>query len=310
MKHRLAPLGFLIFHVSFIFICAGGALIYYTRFVGGVRLVEGQTFEGYFRDILRSPPLGVPAPFGFTLLEVDPTFERGEPTDLRVTLRPTTRGGSPTVAWVNNPANWGTRSVLVMAAGLAPQLWIQDAEGFTLDRISIAAATRAEEASRVPILEGKLMVEIKPVIQEGSFPSRQDLSRSRVDIVIHDQGGEVYRNRLRVGASADLAASVGEDGSNERLRIVVEDMRYWAGFLVVDERGGGLLIFGFVLAVVGAVWRLLTHRREIAMTWDDQEFRLNGRAEFFIGRFHDELESMSRIISAGTSHEENSSEDA
>ena len=45
VKHRSAPLGFLLFHLSFFLLCAGGVLIYYTRFV---RLGRAQRGTGVF----------------------------------------------------------------------------------------------------------------------------------------------------------------------------------------------------------------------------------------------------------------------
>ena len=52
---------------------------------------------------------------------------------------------------------------------------------------------------------------------------------------------------------------------------------------------GGLLITGFLAGVVGLIWRLLWYRREVALTWDEESFRLVGRSEFFSTRFAREL---------------------
>ena len=70
------------------------------------------------------------------------------------------------------------------------------------------------------------------------------------------------------------------------------EMRYWVGVLVVSERGSGVLVTGFIALVVGLIWRLSWHRREVALTWDDREFRLVGRSEYFSGRFREELGSI------------------
>ena len=54
-----------------------------------------------------------------------------------------------------------------------------------------------------------------------------------------------------------------------------------------------LLASGIIFAlVIGLIWRLSWHRRELALTWDDGEFRLVGRSEYFSGRFRQELDSI------------------
>ena len=79
-------------------------------------------------------------------------------------------------------------------------------------------------------------------------------------------------------------------------RLVLEDFRYWVDIKVISERGGGLLITGFVIGILGLVWRLLWYRREVAITWDEERFRLVGRSEYFSKRFRDELEGVFSML--------------
>ncbi len=90
----------------------------------------------------------------------------------------------------------------------------------------------------------------------------------------------VFEGTLRPGDGVP----VGED------RLVLKELRYWVGVQVVSERGGGLLVTGFVVGIVGLVWRLGFHRREVVLTWDDEEtdeerdgatLRLVGHSEYF-----------------------------
>jgi cytochrome c biogenesis protein ResB len=121
VKHRTAPLGFLLFHLSFFLICGGGVLLYYTRFVGFVVLSEGQPFDGAYTSVDRMPPLGGPPELRFTLERADPRFERGDPVHLGASFRLEQAGSSvERQARVNHPAEWGTVRLLVNEAGLAP----------------------------------------------------------------------------------------------------------------------------------------------------------------------------------------------
>ena len=289
VKHRMAPLGFLIFHISFFFLSAGGLMIYYTRFVAGVRLIEGQPFDGYFRETIRTPPVGVPTPVGFTLVKIDPHFTDGEPTMLEATIRSAgISGGREQIVRINEPAKWGSRSILVTAAGIAPEIWLEDLDGFTIDRVSVATPTRVDRPTTVPLAEGKLSIQVRPHLDGQEFPSREILPSTRFEVTLPPgpESGDPRREVLETG-------QIIEHGPH-RMRIA--NVRYWGEFLVVDEKGGLLLILGFVLGVIGAVWRLMLHRREIVVRWTSDELRVTGRGEFFLQRFQDELATIMSVI--------------
>jgi hypothetical protein len=301
VKHRTAPLGFLLFHLSFFLLCAGGALIYYTRFVATAVVTEGQEFSGQYNRILRAPPLGRAPSLKFVVEDVDPRFESGEPTHLEASLRFLQPGGFvERRARINHPASWGSTSVLVQQAGLAPVLWLQDARGFTIDRVAVAAWSHAgsESATEVP-LGGDFRAEIETAGAGDVVPPRAALPRTPVRLRLFRKADPQARTRgdellfdgsLRPGESAPLAAG----------RLVLEDLRYWVGIQVVSERGGGLLEAGFIAGIAGLVWRLLLYRREVGLTWDGETVRLVGRGESYPWRFRGELESLLHTLRSDT----------
>ena len=73
----------------------------------------------------------------------------------------------------------------------------------------------------------------------------------------------------------------------------------WAGLLIVSERGGSLLIAGFVLAVAGLVWRMLWYRREVLVGWDDECLTIAGRSQQYPLRFREELEELLAALAVG-----------
>lgn len=79
-------------------------------------------------------------------------------------------------------------------------------------------------------------------------------------------------------------------------RLVLQDLRFWAGLLIVRERGGGLLIAGFVLGVSGLVWRMLWYRREVAVEWSDENVTVSGRSDHYPLRFREELEELLAVL--------------
>jgi len=283
IKNRTAPLGFLLFHISFFLLCAGGMMIYYTRFVGTATLSEGQRFSGGYNRIERQPPLGGPPSLNFSVAEVDPGFDDGHPVHLNTVLRFRQAGSEiRRTARINHPARWGNTSILVSRAGLAPVLWLQDGRGFTLDRVAVPISTSGGSPTVVDLGAGRLTAHIHPLAAETPFPERDALQETPLTYQLVRDGAVVFDGVLRQGEAVTM----------ENARVVVEDMRFWVGVVIISERGGGFLILGFLLGIVGLVWRLLWYRREVALTWADGDIRLVGRSEYFSARFREELDSI------------------
>jgi len=303
IKHRLAPLGFLLFHLSFFLLCAGGILLYLTRFVATTVVVEDQepTDLAAEAQVLRRPPWGRPPEIRLSVTSVETRLEDGQPVHLGATLR--FPAGAPQRARINHPAHWGSATVLVQEAGLAPVLWLQDARGFSRDRVVVAATTRGEEPTRVPLgprraedpagttyeLDGELEAVIHPLGPEADFPSREELPATGLYIQVLDGDEVVFDGRLQPGGAAALPEG----------RLVFEELRYWLRVMVVSEVGGGWLIAGFLLGVTGLIWRLGAYRREVALLWTEERFTLVGRSEYYSHRFQDELSALFEALRAG-----------
>lgn len=262
IKHRTAPLGFVLFHASFLVLAIGAATMWVTRFVAVVRVAEGQPFSGAYDRVLRHAPLGDPQPPQFSVASVDARFERGEAVDLAARLR---IDGDERVTRVNHPAEWRGTSIVIQDVGVAPVIWLQDAAGFTLDRVEVLA--EHARPTVVPLAGGRKAI-VDPHVTPANFPTRDALNRMPIDVRLIGDGA----------------------------RVVVPEVRYWVALRIVRERGGAILVIGFVLAVTGLVWRLFATRREIALTWDATSFRIAGAGELFPLRFRDELDAIAAAL--------------
>lgn len=292
VKHRTAPLGFLLFHLSFFLLCAGGLMLYSTRFVGVAILSEGQAFAGGYSEILRRPRIGGPPALRFVVEEIETEIDRGEPVHLGASFR-LSRGLSSTVleSRVNHPAKWGTSSILVEQAGLAPILWFQDRQGFTLDRVVVPSRTRSLEPTTLEVAEDRYTIIVHPLGPQAPFPTRSERARTPLRLQVIENEVLVFDGELRQGEVADLASG----------RLVLEEVRYWVGVRVISERGGGVLSAGFLIGILGLVWRLLWYRREVIVSWDDENVSVVGRAEYFSHRFETELRQLVSMLAGESS---------
>lgn len=284
VKNRAAVLGFPLFHLSFFVLCLGGLSLYYTRDVGTLKLVEGQTRDLTSATVVRRSPLGGAEPGQLTLEEVDPVIEGGKPIHLGVRLR---LDGSPGQdASVNHPAQWADLTVLVDRAGLAPTFWLRDAAHYTVDRVAAPVPGSAAEGFPVPLAGGALEVVVFPIPVGERFPTRERLSTVALSVRVTRQGETLYSGPLRPGQSV----RIGEH------QLTLEAVHYWAGLRLVRERGGATLILGFLMMVVGLVWRMVWYRRELGLTWDETHLVLSGYCEFFPTQFREELESIRGLL--------------
>lgn len=286
VKNRTAPLGFLLFHASFFLLCLGGALLFYTRSVRTVRLVEGQAFRGEEGTVARRATLSLGPPPAFELRALRAAFSMGEPTDLEADIRfLLPEPAREATVRVNHPAKVGASTILVNEAGVAPEFWLQDAEGYTVDRVSVAAATTKAEGTEVPLAGGRFVAVLQPLWTKQGLPTRSQLTDLPLTLNLREGEVPLFEGQLLPGRSATLGTHT--------LRLVRH--RYWAGFRIVTERGGGFLVAGFLLGVVGLLWRMLAYRREVFLCWGDGVLNVAGRGEFFPGRVRDELESIARM---------------
>jgi len=251
-------------------------------------LTEGQAFAGEYTSVERTPPIGGAPVLRFTVSDIEPRRERGEAVHLSAHVLFDVPGGAPLerVTRVNAPARWGAATLLVNEAGLSPVLWLQDSEGFSLDRVAVPVrATPGSLPTEVPLADGLARARIFPLEPEDPFPDRGSLARTavRVELLPAEAAGKpLFDGLLRPGQAAEVSG----------LRLILAEMRFWVKVQVVVERGGGLLVSGFLLGILGLAWRLFLYRREVLLSWDTHELRLVGRSEYFSQSFHRELERL------------------
>ena len=257
VKHRFALLGFPLFHASFLVLAAGGFQLYLTRDVVNIGRRRGR------RGRLRRgqggparPARSAAAVRGWRSSAWSRASRAAARCDLAVTLRRTDLAGPAHVSRVNAPATWGPLSVLVDRVGVAPVLWVQDAAGYTLDRVAVVTSG-GTIPTRVPLAGTSLEAASSRSPMGTAFPERGRARDRAGSLRLVEAGRAIFDGALRPGE----AVKVGD-----RL-VVLQEVRYWVGLRAVHERGGGLLVGGFLLLVVGILWRMFLYRRDVVLLW-------------------------------------------
>lgn len=301
VKNRFTVFGFLIFHLSFFVLLAGGLLIFYTRFSGNIVLTEGESFDGdmkQFRQISRQPKIMHALPsLLFSLEKVKMTYEGGLPSELSVAIRLRYEGEERNeVIGINRPVKMGGMTMLATNVGVSPLFILRNAG----DRKEIDGAWVS-----LNVLKGK----------EDSFsfennPETVFHARFFPDYVLED-GKEktrspeilnpafhitVKKNKISI---AEATIRPGQAMVFEPYMLELADLRHWAEFQMVREIGPAPLIAGFALAITGLVLRLIFYRREVRVAVEGGTVYVAGKSDLYQDSFEEEMDSLVEELKRG-----------
>ena len=296
IKNRFSPIGFLLFHVSFLLCLAGGLLVMYTRFSGNLVLTEGQAFDGdikQFRRINRAPAIfkALP-PVGIDLESVQPHYEKDVATDLEVRMKVKYwQAVDDVVVKINEPVTRGPVSILATAIGVSPLFTLRAPGGKLLDGgyVSLNVLSGAEDSFQ---FEGKpytFFVRFYPdyAMQNGRAYSRsKNIDNPVFHVRIEQEKKNVYEGDLRPGERAPFNS----------LNLALEDIRYWADFLIIREYGNVPLLLGVLFGAIGLVMRLIFYQKTLHLVVEDSGqgclIWINGWSEYYQHSFAEELATM------------------
>jgi cytochrome c biogenesis protein ResB len=295
-QNRFGPVGFLLFHASFVVLLLAGLALFYTRSVGTAAVTEGQAFSGApgeYRS-LRLPLVGEPPSVRFTVLHIKPTYEEGQPTDLEVRIAVFGRGGEPRkkTIGVNQPYTRGDTSMLIKSIDVAPLIKLQSADGevvYEYAFVSLKVLGGGMDSYVFPYSIYRADFQFFPdfAVEGGLEYSRSPETRNpRFHVYLYESGRKVL----------DRVMGPGETGRAGEVVFAVEELRYWAEFTVVRERGRGLLWAGFIIGITGLVWRFFFYRREVRGEFRDGTLLLAQWSEMPAGMRGPRLEDIVREL--------------
>jgi len=301
LKNRFSPLGFLLFHLSFLLCLVGGLMITYTRFSGNLALTEGQRFDGditQFHRIKHEPKIlhALPA-LGLYVEKVHPFYEGNVPVELVVVMKVLYDDEvKREVLRVNEPIKRGPLSIIVENIGVSPLFIVRGPSGEVIDGayVSLNVLNGQEDSFQFDTdRRFKFYVRFFPdyFVKDGVEGTRSiELRNPAIHLLIEKNGKTIYNGTIMQGQRAEMGP----------FSISFEDIRYWADFLIVREYGKGPLVTGFILAAIGLIMRLVFYQKRLRFAIEGEEdervLYIDGRSEYFQYGFKEDMANISRKL--------------
>jgi len=296
IKNRLAPIAFLLFHLSFFLILLGGIISVYTEFVGYLDLTQGESFHGelsrYNTSLgLQIPAVGSPPATSFTVKSIVPRVVQNTPTGISVLLAD--NSGVAHEVDINRPYSTGHASFVFKHLGVSPLFVLRDAHGKETGGAYIRLDVLQKRPDKFLLGPFTYTATFYPdyVLVDGKRGTRSmEFNNPMFFIAVEQDGKKIAEGLVPKNGALEFAG----------YRLEMRDMPFWVRFYVVKQRGLSILYAGFAIATIGVIWRLLFYRREIIGAVREQDgvrsLVVAGRSEYYKSLAEDEFDKLFKDI--------------
>ena len=292
VKNRLAPIAFMLFHLSFYLILLGGLISIYTEFIGYLDLSQGESFQGEINRYNASPSpkmpeIGSPPAVSISVKSIVPRVEHNTPTGISILL--VDSNSITHEVDINRPYTTEHTSFVFKHLGVSPLFVIKDATGKEIEGAYVKLDVLKMKPDRFTMAGFTFTATFYPdyVQEEGKRATRSMEFNNPVFFIAVEQYGKKIAEGL-----------VPKNGALEfgGYRLEMRDMPFWVRFYVVKQRGLSILYAGFAIATIGIIWRLLFYRREILGAVREQDgvrsLVVAGRSEYYKSLAEDEFDKL------------------
>lgn len=292
VKNRYSPLAFALFHLSFFLILVGGAISFYTTFIGYVDLAQGETFMGELERYNQAPRPALPKvgripDVAFTVTSITPQVVRNTPTGISVKLLDA-RGTVHDVG-INTPYKTDNTFFVFKHLGMSPLFILKDASGRELEGAYCKLDVLQGRQDRFKIAGFEFTARFFPdYVSEKGVPTTrtQEFNNPTFSIVVERDGKKIGEGIVPKNGTLEFSGYTLE----------MREMPFWVRFYVIKERGVSILYTGLAIACLAIIWRLIFFRREIVgvVREKDGERQLvvAAKSEFYKSLAEDEFEKM------------------
>lgn len=289
VKNRLAPVAFLLFHLSFFLILLGGIISVYTEFIGYLDLAQGESFLGElnrYNDSPRPkmPEIGSPPNVSFTVKSIVPRVVQNTPTGISILL--VDSSGTTHEVDINRPYTTEHTSFVFKHLGVSPLFVLKDASGKETGGAYMKLDVLQQRPDRFVMGGFNFTATFYPdyVLYDGKRATRSmEFNNPVFFLSVERDGKKIAEGLVPKNGVLEFAG----------YRLEMRDMPFWVRFYVVKQRGLSILYAGFAIATIGVIWRLLFYRREIIGAVRERDgvrcLVVAGRSEYYKSLAEDEF---------------------
>jgi cytochrome c biogenesis protein ResB len=264
VRRRWTGFGTYLFHGAFFVVALGFGLTMVARQEATIWVSEGEFFEGLGEQFLsQSTPRLLASglsPVTFEVRSIEPEFWRDQMLFTRLEAALEFADGSQGTTKINRPLWLGWKTFLRLSGfGYAPRYELADRQGFVLDSAFIKLNVfppGQTDYFRLPSYPHRIYQSILPDAEwtdAGVVNASLNLENPAIDV-------EVTRGKLRLGRRI---VRLGESYEIEGLLLTFPEIRYWGEFTIVSDPGAPVLFLGYLVGLVGLVFKLLGPRQEL-----------------------------------------------
>lgn len=296
VRNRLAPIAFALFHLSFFLILLGGLISVYSEFIGYLDLAESESFNGELARYVQNPmpkmpAIGDPPSIPFTVKSIVPKVVRNTPTGIDVTL--VDAAGKNHLVDINVPWNEGATSFVFKHLGMAPLFVVKDPDGREIDGAYVKLDVLKGKQDKFSLGGFQFTTLFFPDFEKkDGHPSTrtQEFKNPVFYISVASNGKKVTEGFVPKNGVLEFAG----------YRLEQRDLLYWVRLHVVKQHGLPVLYFGFAVATIGVIWRLMFYRREIVGAVRERDGKrllvVAARSEYYKSLAEDEFNTLFNSI--------------
>jgi len=298
VQNRLAPVAFVLFHISFYLVLLGGMLTVYTEFIGYLDLAQGESFQGELNrynatPAVKLPAFGSPPRVSFSVTSIEPQVVLNTPTSISIKVLDG-QGKSQEVG-INTPYTTGPASFVFKHLGMAPHFVLKNAAGKVVDSALVKLDVLRRMPDKFELGGYAFTATFYPdfVLDGGKRATRSREFNNPVFFIVAERDGK------KVGEGIVPKNGTLEFAGN---RLEMPELRYWVRFYVISQHGLPILYLGFAVACIAVIWRMIFYKREIVGVVREREgaryLDLAGRSEYYKSLAEDELTKLFTKITA------------
>ncbi|MBJ6727282.1 cytochrome c biogenesis protein ResB [Geomesophilobacter sediminis] len=289
VQNRLAPVAFMLFHVSFYLVLLGGLFSVYTEFIAYLDIAQGESFHGEVsrynvKPAIKMPAIGSAPEASFTVKSIVPEVSGNTATGVNVELVDADRQSH--LVHINTPYVTGPTSFVFKHLGMAPHFVLKDPSGKEVENALVKLDVLRMVPDKFDLGGYNFTATFYPdfVMVDGKRASRSREFKNPMFFLVAEKNGQ------KVGEALVPKDGVFQFAGN---RLEMPELRYWVRFYVITQRGLPILYLGFAIACVAVIWRMVFYKRElvgkVAETPEGRALVIAGRSEYYKSLAEDEF---------------------